>query len=119
MKKLLALIVLTAILAAGLTYTAILYAASGDLEITIRIPAWQVADFRAGFLAKLPNNVMVDDPASTPENPLPQIQRYTDKQHIRRWTRREWKKIYRQGKELLSKRAAVIDPNMLPEEGTQ
>ena len=82
MRKTKELIVSLTIIVVSLTLlicATILYAAPGDVEITIVIPADKVADFSAGFLAKLPIPLM-DDPASTVENPLPQIPKYTSKQ---------------------------------------
>lgn len=115
MKKLITIIVLTTILVAGLTYTAILYAAPGDVEIKLVIPAAKVADFSAGFLAKEPIPIM-KDPASTRENPLPDIPRYTEKQWIREWLRRKAMAAYRLGKIKLSQESATWDPNAISKE---
>ncbi len=111
MKKLIAIIVLTAILAAGLTYTTILYAAPGDVTITLVIPADKVADFSAGFLAKLPIP-QIDDP----ENPGEMIKQYTPKEWITEWLRRQAVRAYRHGKIKLAADMAIADLNILPEQ---
>ncbi len=108
MKKLITIITLTVVLTACLTYTAILYAASGDVVITLTIPADKVADFSAGFLAKCPIP-MIEDPAS-PGDMIPQ---YTEKQWITKWLRRQAIRTYRHGKIKLAQDAAIADPNVI------
>ena len=87
-------------------------AAPGDVVITFTIPAAKVADFQAGFLAKCPIP-LIEDPLSTPENPLPLIKEFTPKQWIKEWIKRDVKRAYRYGKKLLAEEAAVIDPNIV------
>ncbi len=108
MKKLITIITLTVVLTACLTYTAILYAASGDVVITLTIPADKVADFSAGFLAKLPIPMIED-----PENPGEMIDQYTPKQWITEWLRRQAIRAYRHGKETLAQDLAIADPNVI------
>ena len=110
MKKLIAIIALTALLASCLTYTAILFAAPGDVEITLRIRAEKVADFQAGFLAKCPIPMIEDysDP-----NAIAMVPEYTPKQWIKEWIRRDVMRAYRHGKILLAQQAAITDPNAI------
>ncbi len=109
MKKIL-LTIAVIMLIGCLTYSALrpAYAAPGDVEITLVIPAAKVADFSAGFLAKLPIP-MIEDPA----NPGTMIPEYTAKQWIREWLRRQAIRAYRHGKQLLATQAAITDPNVI------
>ena len=110
MKKLIAITLLIGCMAYPIIRP--VFAAPGDVEITLVIPAAKVADFSAGFLAKVPIP-MIEDPASTPENPLPNIPQYTAKQWIREWLRRQALRAYRHGKIKLAQDVAVVDPNAI------
>ena len=101
MKKLALGMLLGIILAIG-----IVYAAPGDVVITLTIPAAKVADFQAGFLAKCPIPMIEDaNGITTPK--------YTPKRWIKEWIRRKVTEAYRHGKISLAKQAAVVDPNVL------
>ena len=104
MKKLIAIITLTAIITVCLAYTAIVFAAPGDVEIKLVIPAAKVADFKAGFRAKVPNSETREDGTTL---------KYTDKQWIKEWIRRDVMRAYRHGKILLAQQAAIADPNAI------
>ena len=54
------------------------------MQFTKNIKDDKIAQKKAEFLYEHPNNVMMNDPASTEENPLPLIHKYTDKEHILR-----------------------------------
>jgi hypothetical protein len=103
MKKLIVLFVIVIV--------SILYAAPGDVEITLIIPAAKVADFSAGFLAAVPIP-LITDPEDLEGEMIPQ---YTAKQWITEWLRREAVRAYRHGKKKLAIEAAITDPNVLPE----
>ncbi len=95
----------------------IVYAAPGDVTITFTIPVAKVADFKAGFLAKCPVPLIEDenyvvDP-NDPNDFIPQIPEYTEKQWIKEWIRRDVMRAYRHGKILLAQQTAVIDPNAI------
>ena len=84
--------------------------AADSVSLTLSIPAAKVQVALAQFLAERPNTIMMDDPAADPnEFPLPQIQKYTDKQHVKnellRWFHRECKA----GKKKLLLKAAEDD----------
>ena len=109
MKKL-AVWTIIVTLAICATYSALrpLYAAPGDIEIILVIPAAKVADFSAGFLAKCPIPQTID-----PENPGQSIDKYTPKQWIKEWIKRDVMRAYRHGKILLAQQAAIADPNAI------
>lgn len=90
--------------------------APGDVEIILVIPAAKVADFSAGFLAKLPIP-MIEDPAffADPNSvgPVPMIPQYTPKEWITEWLRRQAMRAYRHGKVKLAQDAAIFDPNVI------
>jgi hypothetical protein len=69
-----------------------------ELNLTITIPDANVADAKAGFLAKLPNNEL-------DENNDP---KYTDKEWLEVCLSRYINKIYRKGKNIIRDREAVI-----------
>lgn len=100
MKKLTALFVIVIV--------SILYAAPGDVEIILVIPAAKVADFSAGFLAALPIPQIED-----PENPGEMIDEFTAKGWIKEWLKRDAMRAYRRGKVLLAQQAAIVDPNAI------
>ena len=102
MKKLTALFIIIIV--------SILYAAPGDVEIILVIPAAKVADFSAGFLAALPIPMIED-----PENPEEMINQYTPKGWITEWLRREAVRAYNHGKKKLAIQSAITDPNVIPE----
>ena len=99
MKKLIALFVVIIV--------TVLYAAPGDVEIVLVIPAAKVADFSAGFLAKCPIP-QIEDPDSGE-----MINEYTPQQWIKEWIRRDVIRAYRHGKILLAQQAAISDPNAI------
>ena len=103
MKKLIALFVVIIV--------TVLYAAPGDVEIVLVIPAAKVADFSAGFLAKCPIPQIED-----PDNPGEMIDEYTAKQWIKEWIRQDVLRAYRHGKILLAQQAAISDPNAIQSE---
>lgn len=84
-------------------------AAPGDIELTFTIPAYLVADFKAAFLARCPNDQEKEDPA----NPGEMIPKYTDKQWFKEKMRAYAWKIYDQGNTLLAARTVVSDPNAI------
>ena len=89
-----------------------------DVEITLIIPSAKVEDFRAGFLAMCPNNETVPDPdyILDPENPndvIPDVPKYTDKQWFKVWIVRDVKRAYILGKELLGAQATIIDNDVI------
>jgi len=91
----------------------------GDVVISIPLPAAKVAKIKATFLAKIPHE-MIDDPAwvydpNAPDEYAPQIQKRTDKGHIRFWMIKELRKVCRNGESILAEQNAVHDPNMIPE----
>ncbi len=108
MKKI-ALLTIAALL--SLIAVTNLQSAPGNVTITLIIPAAKVADFSAGFLAKCPIPMIED-----PENPGDTIPQYTAKQWITEWLRQQAIRAYRHGKIKLAQDAAIIDPNMLPEQ---
>ena len=96
-----------------LAYPAIrsVFAAPGDQFLTIRIPARFLSATRAGFLTKIPNNTMIPDP----DNPEEEIQKYTDKDHMRLWLRGEFRRAVRAGNKIRNEqiRQYVMDPNAI------
>ena len=92
----------------------VVFGAPGDVTITLVIPAAKVADFQAGFLAKCPIPLIVNpdyDP-NDPESPR-RIEQYTPKQWITEWLKGKAMRAYRQGKTILAKRTAIVDPNVI------
>jgi len=80
-----------------------------DVEIINVIPGDKLNDFRDGFLAWCPNNEMRPDP----DDPEKEIPKYTDKQWIKEWIRRDVMRAYRVGKILLKQQLAIIDEDVI------
>lgn len=89
--------------------------ANGKIEIIFRVPAKYAPNFRQAFLAYIPNSKMIDDPASTPEDPLPQIHLYTTRQHIRNEIQDHMAKCEERGNKILRSRIQqfIRDPNSI------
>ncbi len=52
---------------------------------------------------------MIDDPASTPEKPLPQIPKYkTEQEHVSEWLWGEYKRACNHGRDVLKIQAASV-----------
>ena len=105
MKKLVILLVASVIA----IFVCMVYAAPGDVNITFTIPANQVVEFRAAFLAYMPNNQMIDDP----ENPGELIKEFTDKQWFKEKLRKHLNQILDRGNDIRNDQAPVYvtDPN--------
>jgi hypothetical protein len=103
MKKTIIIILLAA-------FACNLYAAVGDVEITIVIPAAKVDDFSAGFLQRMPIPTLED-----PNDPGVLLPQFTKKQWIKYVIRRILLKIYAKGKMDLARQASIIDPNAVQE----
>lgn len=93
---------------------------AADLVITIVIPEAKVADFRAGFLAKDPVPLIKDisyvlDP-NDPNDFVPFIPQYTEKNWIKRWIISKLFRAYSYGKDKLAKQAATRDPDVVNRE---
>jgi hypothetical protein len=106
MRKLIIIILLMALIGN-------IFAAVGDVEITIVIPADKVAEFSAGFLEVAPIP-MLPDP-NEPGDLSKAVPQYTQKQWIRLIIRRYLFAIYSKGKERLADKAKIIDPNVISE----
>lgn len=106
MKKLLIVIIIMA------TVWTIALAATGDFVVAFVIPAADVAEFKAGFLARCPNTETFVDPNSDPNLPRVYLPKYTDEEWISEKVWRLTERIYRQGIERLAKKTAVVKPNI-------
>ena len=94
---------------ATLTISHVMAATPADVTLRFTIPGSKIVEFRAAFLAYMPNNQMIPDP----ENPGEEIQKYTDKQWFLEKLRQHLKKILDRGNDLRNDAAPVYvtDPN--------
>jgi hypothetical protein len=106
MKKLIIMVLLMAL-------ACNIFAAVGDVEITIVIPADKVAEFSAGFLEVAPIPT-VPDP-NDPGDISKAVPQHTKKQWIKLIIRRYLLAIYFKGKGKLADKAKIIDPNVIQE----
>ena len=116
MKKLIISVLVVSLFC--ISYTAIrpAFAAPGDVVITLVIPAAKVADFSAGFLAKVPIPLIADPdwiPDPNTYEPWPRVPEYTPKQWITEWLKRQAIRAYRHGKIKLAQETAIADPNAI------
>lgn len=113
MKKL--LLIIAVFICVGFITASPPPATPGKIEIIFRVPARHASNFRQAFLAYIPNNEMMLDPASTPENPLPDIKKYTNRQHFRNEIRSHMFKCAERGNDILRDQIDqfVTDPNMI------
>jgi hypothetical protein len=85
------------------------------MQFTKNIKDDKIAQKKTEFLYEHPNNIMMDDPASTEEKPLPQINKYTDKQHIMRivWGDKDYNGYFlrecKEGRRKIKAAEAVFD----------
>ncbi len=107
MKKVLVVLFFVIGITGGIAQLA--YAAVGDLAITIIIPAAKVDEFKTGFLDKHPVPLEIDE--NDPNGIW--IPRYTDKQWLKLWMKKQMTKAYLQGKQKILNESVIIDPNII------
>ena len=109
MKKL--IIITVAIVTLALT--SVILADTGDVEITITIPAAKVPAFREAFLAYLPVPIEEIYDPNDPDVSLGTQPKYTEKQWIRQ-SIIDWLFRYiRKGRIEIARLATVSDPNAI------
>ncbi len=71
--------------------------------VTFTIPDNKLADFKVGFLRRIPNNEKNED--STPM--------FTDNEWIKEWGKRQYLSKYKDGKQQIANEAASIDNDII------
>ena len=88
---------------------------AGPITVTKKIPDAKLADFRAGFLAKIPVPQIQDPDWVDPEDGTPpdMINAYSDLQHFANVLEDYYKQVHFTGKKWLAKQATVIDDDII------
>ena len=88
---------------------------AGPITVTKKIPDAKLADFRAGFLAKIPVPQIQDPDWVDPEDGTPpdMINAYGDLQHFANVLEAYYKQVYYTGKKRLAKLSAIIDDGVI------